>query len=319
MERILRVGTFVGQGTLGKESDFKAKHPSVAALFDALKIRKPTTDLPQLSAYRASTLLASKLGVEFDVVIGHSVGEYSALTAAGIIPSSDIGSRIISMRQDIMDQIDVGRRPAAKISPLPDSNQSAEEFIAGVEKFADEHEGVSIGLYNSPAWLVMVGSDDSLEAAFKDEDLPFVARRVPLKGPFHSGEHYRELAEREFRSALEREVDLWNPMTRNTPAVYSNVTGTRYKNKAELRDNLVRQVYTPVRFFQGVKRVYESARDIGHVVEFFDIGPGAKFLNTLIDQTLNGEEGYKVIPINSEEQAVDYNSDPAEYLKSLKI
>jgi malonyl CoA-acyl carrier protein transacylase len=110
MERVIKVGTFVGQGTLGKESEFKAKHPSVAALFEALKISRPTIALPQISAYRASTLLAAHLGVNFDVVLGHSVGEYSALTAAGIIPSSDIGSRIISTRQDLMDTINVGKK-----------------------------------------------------------------------------------------------------------------------------------------------------------------------------------------------------------------
>lgn len=318
MERILKVGTFVGQGTLGRESDFKEKHPSVAALFDALKVRKPTTELPQLSTYRASTLLAAQLGIAFDVVVGHSVGEYSALTAAGIIPSSDIGSRIISLRQDIMDQVSVGRRPAAKLTSLEGTDQTPEEFLSQVERFVEGNEGVSIGLYNSPEWLVIVGSDDALNDALKPEDLPFAARRIPLKGPFHSEAHYKEVAEQEFRAALAKEVGNWSPMTTETPAIYSNVTGRRYGSQDDLLENLVKQIYSPVHFFQSVKRIYESARDIGHQVRFFEIGPGDRFLTTLIDQTLQEEDGYSVIPINTEQQASAFRNNPDEYMASLQ-
>lgn len=318
MERKIVVGTFVGQGTLGKESEFKEKHPSVAALFDALKVRRPTTELPQLSTYRASTLLATQLDIEFDVVIGHSVGEYSALTAAGIIPSSDIGSLIISLRQDIMDQVSVGRRPAAKVTPLPGRNQTSEDFIARVEEFANAHDGVSVGLYNSPEWLVLVGSDDALNEALRQENLPFAARRLPLKGPFHSGSHYRDIAESQFREAVKQEIANWNPITEATPAIYSNVTARRYTSREELLDNLVKQIYSPVHFFQGIRRIYESARDIGHRVEFFEIGPGDRFLATLIEQTLRGAEGYSVIPINTERQAAAYRNNPREYVASLR-
>lgn len=317
MERKITVGAFVGQGTLGKESEFREKHPSVSALFDALKVRKPTTELPQLSTYRASTLLAAQLNIDFDVVIGHSVGEYSALTAAGVIPSSDIGSLIISLRQDIMDRVNVGRRPAAKVTPLTGTGQVSGDFITRVEDFTQGHDGISIGLYNSPEWLVIVGSDEALNDALNTGDLPFIARRLPLRGPFHSESHYREIAEADFRQTLAREISKWNPITGQTPAIYSNVTARRYRSQDELLENLVKQVYTPVHFFQGVRRIYESARDIGHRVEFFEIGPGDRFLSSLIDQTLRGEDGYSVIPINTEQQAIAYRDDPAGYVAAL--
>uniref|UniRef100_A0A450X1R0 [acyl-carrier-protein] S-malonyltransferase n=1 Tax=Candidatus Kentrum sp. FM TaxID=2126340 RepID=A0A450X1R0_9GAMM len=319
MERVIKVGTFVGQGTLGKESDFRAKHPSVAALFEALKISKPTIALPQISAYRASTLLAAHLGVEFDVVLGHSVGEYSALTAAGIIPSSDIGSRIISTRQDLMDTISVGKRPAAMVTPHKDSAaDNSRNFIETVKEFVDQHEGVSIGLYNSPTWLVVVGSDEALDSALKQEKLPFTARRLPLKGPFHSEEHYKGIAEGKFRKALAADMLGWNPITKETPAIYSNVTGRKYLSEEDLLTNLVRQIYLPVLFFQAVERIYRSARDIGMQVDFFDIGPGDRFMSKLIQQTLGGKVGYRVIPINTEEQATAYRIDSEKYVASLK-
>ncbi|VFN03979.1 MAG: trans-AT polyketide synthase, acyltransferase and oxidoreductase domain-containing protein [Candidatus Kentron sp. G] len=318
MERVIKVGTFVGQGTLGKESEFRAKHPSVAALFEALKISKPTIALPQISAYRASTLLAAHLGVEFDVVLGHSVGEYSALTAAGIIPSSDIGSRIISTRQDLMDTISVGKRPAAMVTPRKDSTaDESENFIETVKEFVDQYEGVRIGLYNSPTWLVVVGSDEALDSAFKQEKLPFTARRLPLKGPFHSEEHYKEIAEGKFRKALEADMAGWNPITKETPAIYSNVTGRRYLSEDDLLTNLVRQIYLPVLFFQAVERIYRSARHIGMQVDFFDIGPGDRFMSKLIHQTLGEKVGYRVIPINTEEQATAYRIDAEKYVASL--
>ncbi|MBT8419472.1 MAG: acyltransferase domain-containing protein [Gammaproteobacteria bacterium] len=317
MERVIKVGTFVGQGTLGKESEFKAKHPSVASLFEALKISKPTIALPQISAYRASTLLATHLGVEFDVVLGHSVGEYSALTAAGVIPSSDIGSKTISMRQDLMDTVSVGKRPAAMITPHKDATEDPKDFIKMVEGFADQHEGISIGLYNSPTWLVMVGSDEALDSALKQEKLPFIARRIPLKGPFHSEEHYKEVAEEQFRAILEKDMKGWNPITKDIPAIYSNVTGKRYLSQEDLFANLVRQMYSPVFFSPAIERIYRSARDIGMQVDFFDIGPGDRFLSTLIQQTLRDNEGYRVIPINTEEQATAYRIDAKKYIESL--
>uniref|UniRef100_A0A450XUN4 [acyl-carrier-protein] S-malonyltransferase n=1 Tax=Candidatus Kentrum sp. MB TaxID=2138164 RepID=A0A450XUN4_9GAMM len=316
MERVIKVGTFVGQGTLGKESDFKAKHPSVAALFEALKISKPTIALPQISTYRASTLLAAHLGVNFDVLLGHSVGEYSALTAAGIIPSSDIGSRIISIRQDFMDTVSVGKRPAAMVTPLKDSNDP-NDFIPMVEAFADEHEGISVGLYNSPTWIVLVGSDEALDAALKRDNLPFEARRIPLKGPFHSREHYESIAEGGFREALGKEMKGWRQITEETPAIYSNVTGRKYTSQDELLNNLVRQIYSPVIFFPAIQRIYKSACDIGMQIDFFEIGPGNRFLEGLIRQTLGTKVGYRVIPINTEEQATAYRYDPEAYLASL--
>uniref|UniRef100_A0A450VBF5 [acyl-carrier-protein] S-malonyltransferase n=1 Tax=Candidatus Kentrum eta TaxID=2126337 RepID=A0A450VBF5_9GAMM len=317
MDRVIKVGTFVGQGTLGKESEFKAKHPSVAALFQALKISKPTIALPQISAYRASTLLTAHLGVEFDVVLGHSVGEYSALTAAGIIPSSDIGSKTISMRQDLMDTVSVGKRPAAMVTPLKDTTGNPQDFIAMVEGFVDEHEGISIGLYNSPTWLVVVGSDEALDNAFKQEKLPFRARRLPLKGPFHSEEHYKGVAEGKFREALKTDMMDWNPITEQTPAIYSNVTGRKCSDQEDLFANLVLQIYRPVLFFQAIERIYWSARDIGMEIDFFDIGPGDRFLSSLIRQTLCDREGYRVIPINTEEQATAYRTDAEKYVASL--
>uniref|UniRef100_A0A450ZGG9 [acyl-carrier-protein] S-malonyltransferase n=1 Tax=Candidatus Kentrum sp. TUN TaxID=2126343 RepID=A0A450ZGG9_9GAMM len=317
MERVIKVGTFVGQGTLGRESDFKAKHPSVAALFEALKISKPTIALPQISTYRASTLLAAHLGVDFDVLLGHSVGEYSALTAAGIIPSSDIGSKIISMRQDFMDTISAGRKPAAMITPLKDSDEDPKNFIPMVEDFANQNEGISVGLYNSPTWIVLVGSDEALDAALKQEDLPFEAKRIPLKGPFHSEEHYKNVAEEDFRGALEKEMTGWRQITEETPAIYSNVTGKKYVTQEDLLTNLVKQMYSPVIFFPAIQRIYKSACDIGMQVDFFEIGPGNRFLETLIRQTLGTKTGYRVIPINTEEQAAAYRSNPSVYLASL--
>nr|VFK14555.1 MAG: Malonyl CoA-acyl carrier protein transacylase [Candidatus Kentron sp. LPFa]VFK63271.1 MAG: Malonyl CoA-acyl carrier protein transacylase [Candidatus Kentron sp. UNK]VFK70791.1 MAG: Malonyl CoA-acyl carrier protein transacylase [Candidatus Kentron sp. UNK] len=317
MERVIKVGTFVGQGTLGRESDFKAKHPSVAALFEALKISKPTIALPQISTYRASTLLAAHLGVDFDVLLGHSVGEYSALTAAGIIPSSDIGSRIISIRQDFMDTVSVGKRPAALVTPSKDSTEDPKDFIPMVEEFAEQHEGIGVGLYNSPTWMVLVGSDEALDAALKQEKLPFEAKRIPLKGPFHSLEHYKEVAEGGFREALKKEMEEWNPITEETPAIYSNLTGRKYSSQEELLTNLVRQIYSPVIFFPAIQRIYKSACDIGMQIDFFEIGPGNRFLETLIRQTLGSRIGYRVIPINTEEQATAYRHDPEAYLASL--
>lgn len=314
MERVIKVGTFVGQGTLGRESEFSAKHPSVTALFEALKISKPTLALPQLSTYRASTLLAAHLGVKFDVVLGHSVGEYAALTAAGIIPSSDIGSRIISIRQDMMDTVNVGRKPAAKVSPLPESAKSPDEFLQSVEEFAEHNEGVSIGLYNSPTWLVLVGSDEALDNALKQDNLPFKARRLPLRGPFHSELHYREVAETRFRPALMKEIEGWRPIGPEIPAIYSNVSGRKYTSKEDLLENLVYQIYKPVHFYQAIKRIYKSARDIGMQVDFFEIGPGEKFLTALINETLEGQHGYRIIPINTEEEASAYRNDPEGYL-----
>lgn len=199
----------------------------------------------------------------FDFFAGHSLGEYAALVAAESISFSD-GLRLVSARGEAMGRISrsVHGGMAAVIGLGLD----------GVRELA-RSAGVLVANDNAPDQVVVSGSDEGLARAASLAHASG-ARTVLLgvEGPYHT----EQVAGAGLRLAAElREVDIVTPRR----PVVSNVTARPYTSPEEIRDLLIQQVSSPVRWRESVEWMWEQG-----VRDFVDIGPG-RVLTSLVKRT----------------------------------
>ena len=216
------------------------------------------TKVTQPAIFLHSVILAKTLGENFkpDMVAGHSLGEFSALVAAGALTFED-GLRLVSQRALAMQK-------ACEIQP------STMAAVLGldddvVEKICAVTNGVVVAAnYNCPGQLVISGDIDAVNAAceaLKEEG----ARRaliLPVGGAFHSP--MMEPAREELAAAIEN-TTFSKP---NCP-IYQNVTATAVTNENEIKANLISQLTAPVRWTQCVQQMILDGATI-----FTEVGPG---------------------------------------------
>ncbi len=205
-------------------------------------------------------------GIKPDYVAGHSLGEFSALVAAEAISFED-GVKLVHKRGKLMDQaVPVGQGAMAAVLFLaPDK---IEEVLTEVNK-----KGHSVGVanYNSPTQVVITGDAEGVQIAsglLKDAG----AKRVlPLKvsGPFHSS--LMKPASEEFQN----ELGKINVESCTYPLI-SNVTAKQITEATEIKELLVQQLFSPVKWNQSIKELVELGVDT-----FVEIGPG-KVLTGLV-------------------------------------
>ncbi|WP_456400557.1 ACP S-malonyltransferase [Mesoaciditoga sp.] len=209
-------------------------------------------------------VLKSK-GVSFDVVAGHSLGEYSALVAAEVLSFED-ALKAVRLRGTLMESaIPSGAGSMMAILGLP---------FEKVEEIVQEIDGVYIANYNSEKQVVVSGEITSLlssEERFKEAGARRVVR-LNVSGPFHSP--LMEPAKKEFAKFL-------NSLEFKTPKVpvVLNVTGMPAKTAEEIREKLIDQLTSPVRW---VKSIW-SMEEIG-ITNYIEVGSG-KVLSGLIKRT----------------------------------
>jgi [acyl-carrier-protein] S-malonyltransferase len=207
-----------------------------------------TTELACLAAARAE-------GFEATHVVGHSVGEFSALVAAGSLATSDA---IVLMRER-----GIAMAEAAEESP------GAMAAVLGlddavVERLCAEIEGVWPANYNCPGQLVVSGSAEGvteLEERARAEGARRVVR-LNVSGGFHSP--LTAFAERRFGPALEG-VDFATPRL----AFCSTVTSGLERDPSGFRGILLHQLTAPVLFSQAVATLVADG-----VTTFVELGPG---------------------------------------------
>jgi [acyl-carrier-protein] S-malonyltransferase len=209
-----------------------------------------------------------------ELVAGHSLGEYSALTAAGTFTLAD-AVRIVRVRANAMQSaVPVGLGGMAAILGLDD------DVVAAVCAEAAQGEVVEAVNFNAPAQVVIAGSKDAVERACElaKEKGAKRALVLPVSAPFHSS--LLKPAAETLQQALEG-------VTMNAPAIplINNVDVAAPSDPVQIRDALVRQAWHPVRWVQTIQAM--KAQGVTHVVE---CGPG-KVLNGLtkrIDRDLIG-------------------------------
>ena len=200
-----------------------------------------------------------------DVVAGHSLGEYSAIVSVGGLTPAE-AARIVRMRGRFMQEaVPVGSGGmAALIGPsVDDAHAICEEAAQG--------EVLSVANINAPGQIVIAGTKSAIERAIDAAKKRGVRRALPLpvSAPFHCA--LMEPAAERLRPILDEAnfKDLW-------VALVSNVDASPIGTATAVRNALVRQVASPVRWVESVQKMIAMG-----VKRFVEIGPG-KVLTGLI-------------------------------------
>ncbi len=212
--------------------------------------------------------------IEPEAVAGHSLGEYSALVCAGVIPFKD-AVKIVRKRGEFMqDAVPVGVGKMAAVLNL--TLEKVEEVLNSIR---EEGKVLSVANINSPAQIVIAGHADMVDKA-----MPALkeagARRVvelPVSAPFHC-----ELMQpaRENLSPFIDEVEFNKPAYR----FYSNVTANPLDNPEEIKEKLKEQITHPVKWLQLIENMIKDGIDT-----FVEIGAGRVLSGLVrkIDRSVN--------------------------------
>lgn len=225
------------------------------------------TKVTQPAIFLHSVILAKTMGEEFnpDMVAGHSLGEFSALVAAGALTFED-GLRLVSARAQAMQKAcELKPSTMAAIIALPD--EKVEEVCAGID-------GVVVcANYNCPGQIVISGEIEAIDAACEQLSAAGAKRALKLKvgGAFHSP--CMEPARAELAEAIEN-----TKFSTSVCPVYQNVDALPHTEPAEIKANLVAQLTAPVRWTQSVKNMIAAGAD-----DFTELGPG-KVLQGLVSK-----------------------------------
>ena len=271
---------FVGMGKDLYESNAKAK-----ALFDKaneilgyrisdIMFEGTDDDLKQTKVTQPAVFLHSVITAlcldDFkpDMVAGHSLGEFSALTAAGALTFED-GLRLVYARAMAMQKAcEATPSTMAAVINLPD--ETIEQVCAELSK---EGRVVVPANYNSPGQVVISGNVETVKEACKRLKEAGAKRALPLAvgGAFHSP--LMEPARIELAAAIEK-ASVSTPVC----PVYQNVDALPHTDPAEIKDNLLKQLTSPVRWTQSVQHMLADG-----MTEFVECGPGT-VLTKLIER-----------------------------------
>lgn len=262
---------FVGMGKELYESNAKAKE-----LFDKaneilgyritdIMFEGTDEDLKQTKVTQPAVFLHSVITAlcmdDFkpDMVAGHSLGEFSALTAAGALSFED-GLRLVYARAMAMQKAcEAAPSTMAAIIGMPD--ETIEQVCAEVSK-----EGCVVvpANYNSPGQVVVSGNVDAVKEACAKLKEAGAKRALPLAvgGAFHSP--LMEMARVELAAAIEK-----SPVEAPICPVYQNVDAKPHTDPVEIKENLLKQLTSPVRWTQSVKNMIADG-----MTEFVECGPG---------------------------------------------
>jgi len=219
------------------------------------------TKVTQPAVFLHSVISALCMGDEFkpDMVAGHSLGEFSALTAAGALSFED-GLKLVYARAMAMQKAcEAAPSTMAAIIALPD--EKVEEICKEVSR-----EGCVVvpANYNCPGQLVISGNIEAIDEACAKLKEAGAKRALPLKvgGAFHSP--LMQPAKDELQAAIEQ-TEIKQP---NCP-VYQNVDALPHTDPAEIKKNLIAQLTSSVRWTQSVQNMIADGAD-----DFTECGPG---------------------------------------------
>ncbi|MBP5473515.1 MAG: ACP S-malonyltransferase [Bacteroidales bacterium] len=215
------------------------------------------TKVTQPAVFIHSVILAKISQAEFkpDMVAGHSLGEFSALTASGAL-SFENGLKLVSKRALAMQKAcEAQKSTMAAIIGLPDDV---------VEQTCLEIEGVVPANYNCPGQLVISGSDEAIDKAclLLKERGARRALKLAVSGAFHSP--FMMPAKKEIEEAIAN-TPFFTPIC----PVYQNVTALPSTDPDNIKTNLITQLTSPVRWTQSVNNMIADG-----ATEFIESGPG---------------------------------------------
>ncbi|MDA8904022.1 ACP S-malonyltransferase [bacterium] len=223
------------------------------------------TKVTQPAIFLHSVILSKILGDNFkpEMVAGHSLGEFSALVSTGVISFED-GLKLVSKRATAMQKAcDIQKSTMAAVLGLEDSI---------VEKVCDSIDGVVVAAnYNCPGQLVISGEINAINEACEKlkENGARRALVLPVGGAFHSP--LMSPAKEELEKAIKNTI-----FHKPSCPIYQNVTASAVMDENEIKNNLISQLTSPVRWTHTIQQMVEDGAS-----EFIEVGPG-KVLQGLV-------------------------------------
>ncbi|MBO7233297.1 MAG: ACP S-malonyltransferase [Bacteroidales bacterium] len=217
------------------------------------------TKVTQPAVFIHSVLAAKAMGADFqpDMVAGHSLGEFSALAAAGALSFEDALTLVSKRAMAMQKACEMNPSTMAAVLALPD--ETVENICNSITQ-----EVVVAANYNCPGQIVISGSKAGIELAAEQLKAAGAKRVRPLavSGAFHSP--LMEPARQELAEAMEA-THFVKPIC----PVYQNVDAKPYSDPDQIKANLVAQLTSPVRWTQTVLNMLADGAD-----EFVELGPG---------------------------------------------
>jgi len=228
------------------------------------------TNVTQPAIFLHSIIMATALGKKFvpDMVAGHSLGEFSALVANRTLLFED-GLRLVAQRAHAMQKA-CEMRPSTMAAIIGLEDKTVEEVCESIDEI------VIPANYNSPGQVVISGSVEGVDSAIEilKQKGARLAVKLAVGGAFHS--QLMEPARLELEQAIS-DSRFSNPVC----PVYQNVTGKPVSDPSQIRENLIAQLTSPVRWTQTVLNMIRDGAD-----HFTEVGPG-NVLQGLIKKTDN--------------------------------
>jgi [acyl-carrier-protein] S-malonyltransferase len=223
------------------------------------------TNVTQPAIFLHSVILASTIpNFQPDMVAGHSLGEFSALVAAGALSFED-GLRLVAQRADAMQRA-CELNPSTMAAVLGLADEAVEAVCASIE-----NEIVVAANYNCPGQLVISGSNEGIAIACEKMKEAGAKRALvlPVGGAFHSP--LMEPAREELAAAIEA-TQFSTPRC----PIYQNVNALPSSDVTAIKANLISQLTAPVRWTQSVEKMVADG-----ATHFIECGPG-KVLQGLV-------------------------------------
>ncbi|WML51968.1 ACP S-malonyltransferase [Neobacillus sp. PS3-12] len=290
---------FPGQGSqvVGMGQSLAEKHPNVKAIFENAD-KKLNVDLSKLIfagpqeeltlTYNAQPALLTtsiavleyfrEFGIQADYVAGHSLGEYTALVAAGALTFEE-GVYLVRKRGEFMESaVPNGEGTMAAVLGL-DRDRLAEV----TNSVTEEGFPVQLANLNCPGQIVISGTTKGVELAGAKAKEAGAKRVLPLvvSGPFHSS------LMKPAAGQLKEELDQMDMKDANIPVI-ANVTAEPISAASEIKEKLIEQLYSPVLWEDSVAKMLELGVDT-----FIEIGPG-KVLSGLVKKISKNTKTYSV-------------------------
>jgi [acyl-carrier-protein] S-malonyltransferase len=266
---------------------FSISHLCFEGSEDALKLTE-NTQPAILTVSTAAYRTLEKQGITPDFVAGHSLGEYSALVAAGGLDFATAVKLVRGRGRYMQEAVPAGEGAMAAILGL------APAEVAEICKKAADHQVVSPANLNSPEQTVISGNAAAVKRAVEIASQSGAKRAVilPVSAPFHCALMMpaQQRLEPDLRSA--KFSDLRFPLI-------TNVDAEAVSRGHEVRDALVRQVTQPVRWLDSIHEMIEGGATI-----FVEVGPG-KVLTGLLRQIDRSVRGLNVEDAASLQATID--------------
>lgn len=277
---------FPGQGAqaVGMGKEFYDHYPEIKTLYDEadnmldfsisdVMFAGPEEKLTLTENAQPALLLASiavhtlliKEEIQPVMAVGHSLGEYSALVAAGALSLED-ALPLVATRGKLMEEA----YPAGKGAMAAVLGMAQEDIETTLKEMASE-EIVDIANLNCPGQIVISGTKEGIEQATSALKENGAKRVLPLNvsGPFHS--RLMKPANEQFAQKLDK-----ISITEASIPVYANVTAAPVTNPEQIKELLVKQLYSPVRFEESIRNMMDEGVDA-----FVEVGNG-KVLSGLV-------------------------------------